>query len=207
MHMKNAQRVLFNFNDRVIKNQFQKSELFRRITLIQYFEINVLIKNMKKVDELFFYEYNNVNKNSKKYLYQDISIHFVWHKFIKIWKLRKINKCVERIYFMNSKINEIFYLRLLLANSKSCTSFENLRTMLVQIENAEKSEIELQFLNIYKNACRVLELIDNDDEWHVAITKATEFDTIVMFKNLMMIILLKCESIELNRLWKIHKIA
>ena len=48
MHMKNIQRVLFNFNNRVIKNQFQKNELFRRIILIQYFEISVLIKNMKK---------------------------------------------------------------------------------------------------------------------------------------------------------------
>ena len=89
----------------------------------------------------------------------------------------------------------------------NCTSFENLWTMSVQIENVEKNKIEIRFFNTYQNVVRVLELIDNDDEWHAAMTKIIEFDTIIMFKNLMMIILLKCESIELKKLWKTHKIA
>ena len=75
MHAQNAQRVLFNFNDCVIKNQLQKNELFRQITLIEYFKMNVLIKHCKKIDESFFYEYNDVNKYFKKYFYQDISTH------------------------------------------------------------------------------------------------------------------------------------
>ena len=79
--------------------------------------------------------------------------------------------------------------------------------MFVQIENAEKNEIEIRFFNTYQNVARAFELIDNDDEWHVAMTKSIEFDTTVMFKTLMMIILLKCESIESKKLWKIHKIA
>ena len=104
MHAQNAQRVLFNFNDCVIKNQLQKNELFRQITLIEYFKMNVLIKHCKKIDESFFYEYNDVNKYFKKYFYQDISTHWIWHKFFKIWKLRKINKCVDRMYFIDVKI-------------------------------------------------------------------------------------------------------
>ena len=207
MHAQNVQRVLFNFNDRVIRNQFQKNEFFRQITLIEYFRMNVLIKHCKKIDESFFYEYNDVNKNFKIFFYQNISIHWIWHKFFKIWKSRKMNKCVDRMYFIDVKIDEMFYLRLLLVNRMNCIFFENLKTMFVQIENAKKNQIELRLLNIYKNACRAFELIDNDDEWHAAMTKITKFDTIVMLKNLIMIILLKCESTESKKLWEIHKIA
>ena len=111
----------------------------------------------------------------------------------KFENFEKKNKCVERMYFMNSKIDEMFYLRLLLVNRMNCTSFENLRTMFVQIENVKKNEIEIRFFNTYQNVVRAFELIDNDDEWHVAITKTIEFDTIVIFRNLIMIILLKCK--------------
>ena len=76
----------------------------------------------------------------------------------------KKNKCVDRMYFLDVKIDEMIYLRLLLVNGMSCTSFENLKTMFVQIENAKKNQIEIRLLDIYKNACRVLELIDNNDE-------------------------------------------
>ena len=79
--------------------------------------------------------------------------------------------------------------------------------MFVQMKNAKKNQIELRLLNIYKNACRVFELIDNDDEWHAVITETIEFNTTIMFRNLMMIILLKCKSTESKRLWKTHNIA
>ena len=66
MHLKNVQRVLINFNDRMIKKKLKKSELLRQITLTEYFKMNILIKKTKKIDQSFFYEYNNVNKNFKE---------------------------------------------------------------------------------------------------------------------------------------------
>ena len=68
------------------------------------------------------------------------------------------------MYFMNLKIDEIFYLRLLLFNRKRCTSFENLRTIFVQIENVEKNVTKSRLMKIYHDACIILRLIDNDDE-------------------------------------------
>ena len=56
MHMKSAQRVLINFNDRQIAKQFQKNEFLRQITLIEYFTMNALIEKLKKINGLFFYE-------------------------------------------------------------------------------------------------------------------------------------------------------
>ena len=68
------------------------------------------------------------------------------------------------MYFIDVKIDKMFYLRLLLVNRMNCIFFESLKTMFVQMKNAKKNQIELRLLNIYKNACRVFELIDNDDE-------------------------------------------
>ena len=97
-------------------------------------------------------------------IYHDIFEHFVWNKQLKIWKIRKKNQCVDRIYFMSFKIDSFFYLRLLLFNKKRCTSFENLRIVFVQIENIENEKTKLQLMKIYINVCVTLKLIDNDDE-------------------------------------------
>ena len=43
---------------------------------------------------------------------------------------------------MSVKIDEIFYLRLLFVNVSKTTSFENLRTIKVQIEKVEKNEMK-----------------------------------------------------------------
>ena len=75
IHLKNIQRVLFNFNDRVIENQLQQNELFNQITLTKYFKMNALIEKIEKIDESFFYEYNDINKISKQNFYQIISIY------------------------------------------------------------------------------------------------------------------------------------
>ena len=150
---------------------------------------------------------NIVVKNLKDYFYHDILEHFVWDKREKIWNIRKKDQCVDRIYFMNFKIDDVFYLRLLLFNRKRYTSFENLRTIFVQIENVEKNVTKSRLMKIYHDACIALKLIDNDDEWHVVMTKTIEFDTIAMIKSLMMTILLKCVSTQSLRLWEKHKLA
>ena len=161
-------------------------------------------KKRKKSMNHFFMNTTTLTKISKNIF---ITNHWIWHKFIKIWKFRKMNKCVDRIYFIDVKINELFYLRLLFVNLINCTSFEKLKTMFLQIENAKRNQIKIRLLNIYKNACRVFELIDNDDEWHVVMTKTIEFDTTIIFRNLIIIILLKCAFVESTKLWENHKIA
>ena len=67
------------------------------------------------------------------------------------------------MYFMNFKLNDVFYLRLLLVNRKKCTFFDDLKIVNVQIENAFVEKIVFQFLN-YKQICVEFELIDDDDE-------------------------------------------
>ena len=60
-------------------------------------------------------------------------------------------------------------------------------------------------MKIYKNVCAALDLIDNDNEWHIVFTKATLFKTAIMLRNFMITILIECSSVQSARLWKIHK--
>ena len=45
---------------------------------------------------------------------------------------------------MKSKIEKMFYFRLLLINRKKCTFFNNLKIVFVQIENVELNMIQFQ---------------------------------------------------------------
>ena len=68
------------------------------------------------------------------------------------------------MYFINSKINDVFYFRLLFANKKNYISYKNLIIVFVQIKNVEKKIIESQFIINFKNVCIVLNFTNNDNE-------------------------------------------
>ena len=129
VYLSNQQRVMINLIDRKIKKQLQKNKKLRRISLIEYFKINRLAKKAKKRKNVCLYNHKDINKNSRDYFYQNISKHFTWNKIKKTWTIRKKNRFVKKKYFMNLKIDEIFYLCLLLINRKSVTFFDDLRIM------------------------------------------------------------------------------
>ena len=131
IHLKNLQRLLIDSNDFITIEIFQINEKFRQITLFEYFKMNKRAQKTKKHDKFSSYEHNIVVKNSRHYFYHDIFKHFVWDKRDTIWNIRKKNQWIDRMHFMSFKIDEIFYLRLLLFNKKECTSFENLRTIFI----------------------------------------------------------------------------
>ena len=69
------------------------------------------------------------------------------------------------MYFISSKTNEMFYFKLLFINKKDCISFENLKIVLIQIENIEKMiVIVFHVCNNFKNICVVLDFINNNSE-------------------------------------------
>ena len=197
---------MINLIDRKIKKQLQKNEKFRRISLIEYFKMNRLAKKAKKREDVCFYNHKNINKNSRDYLYQDISKHFTWKKIKKTWTIRKKSRFVNKIYFISLKIDEIFYFRLLLINRKNVTFFDDLRTMNVQMKSVDVDVIESRVLN-YQQTCVHLDLTHNDDEWHDIMKKITIFDTKSMLRNLLTTILLECNSAKSRKLWDAHKVA
>ena len=204
VHLKNQQRVSFNSNKSI--SQLQKSEKLRHTTLTKYFDLNRIAKKIEKTNQNLKIDYKNVDKNFKNYLYQNFFTHFVWSKKKKIWTIRKKNTCVDKMYFINFKFEEVFYLRLLLSNRKNVIFFENFRTVDVQIENATTKITKRRFM-INKKTCVILKFIVFDDEWHEIMKKIIEFETTAMLRNLLLIIFLKCASAESLKLWKQHKIA
>ena len=123
LHLKNRNRILVNFNDKKIANQLIENENLRKIQLIEYFELNRKTHEIERKNEFFLFVIRKKNReivmNSRKYFYQNIFEFFVWNKFKRIWTMRKLNKNVNRMYFMNFKLNDVFYLRLLLVNKKN----------------------------------------------------------------------------------------
>ena len=133
--------------------------------MIEYFELNKIAQKTKNDDILCLYEHKEIVKNPRHYLYQNISFHFVWMSKGKTWQFRKQNQTINRMYFMNSKANEMFYLKLLLVNKKDCISFENLKIVFIQIENVDKMIVIVSHVcDNFKNACVVLNFTNNNDE-------------------------------------------
>ena len=208
LHLKNRNRIVINLNDKKTSDQLTENENFRTTQLIEYFELNRITHEIERNNEFFFFVIRKKNRdivvNSRKHLYQNILEFFVWNKIKKIWIVRKMNKCVNRMYFMNFKSDDVFYLRLLLVNRKKCTSFDDLKIVNVQIEKTSVEKIVFRFLN-YKQICVELELIDDDDEWNAIMIEIIEFDIATMLKKLFVTILIECDFAKSLKLWTKHK--
>ena len=108
MHLKNVQRVLFNFNDRVIENQFHQNEFLRQITLIVYFKMNALIKKTKKANESFFMNTTTLtrilnNISIKIYLFIEFDTNSSVFENFEKWK-NASNACIS----LTSKLTNCF---------------------------------------------------------------------------------------------------
>ena len=61
--------MLIRFKNRIIVVQLMQNEIFRQIILIEYFFINKRVRNVKINDVFLFYQYKNIVKIFKQYLY------------------------------------------------------------------------------------------------------------------------------------------
>ena len=104
IHLKNQQRILFDFIDDVTMFQLQNNEKLRQIILIEYFKMNRRVQDVENVDLSSSYEHLNLSKDFRHYTYSDISKHFVWKTREKTWNLRKKNQMCETHVFHESQI-------------------------------------------------------------------------------------------------------
>lgn len=204
VHLEKQQRVSFRPDCNHV--ELQENEKLRRTSLTVYFEMNLAAKKAEEAGKDPKIDYKGVGKDPRNYLYQDFPTHFVWSKKKRLWTIRKKGTCVGRMYFMSPKAGEVFYLRVLLSNRKGATSFDDIRTVDVQVEGAAEGATEPRLMT-NKEACVALGLTDNDGEWHEAIKEATEFGTAAMLRGLLLTILLECGPAEPLKLWEKHKVA
>ncbi|XP_074323863.1 uncharacterized protein LOC141660775 [Apium graveolens] len=97
--------------------------------------------------------------NARNYSYSEFPNKFTWHPQPSIWKERKNGDVIGRLSEVHSSSGELLYLRMLLLRKKGSMSFEDLKTVNGHIHET------------FKEACAALGLLQNDNQWHEAISE------------------------------------
>jgi hypothetical protein len=151
---------------------------------------------MKTGGVLFTFEEQEITMRKGKrgnHVYQDIPLHFTWDRKNKIWRRRRRDGSIGRIYFVSPTAGERFYLRTLLTTVKGPTSYENLRTF--------DSVLHPSF----HAACLARGLLENDDEWRQCLLKASLTHVGESLRRLFSLILRHCQPSEPHVLWEEFK--
>ncbi|CAB3260749.1 unnamed protein product [Arctia plantaginis] len=102
-------------------------------------------------------------------------------------------KTLGRLYTVHPKQRECFYLRWLLVNVPGPTSFEFLRT------------VNGRIFNTYQDACRELQLLEDDNHWDLTLADAALTSTPNNIRQLFAIILTTCYPSQAQTLWEKYK--
>ncbi|RYE17175.1 MAG: hypothetical protein EOP45_16265 [Sphingobacteriaceae bacterium] len=98
-----------------------------------------------------------------------------------------------RVYTVHPNYHECYYLRILLHTIKGPTSFESLKTVNGVVHST------------YREACLELGLLENDNQWDLALIEAAQISHPIQIRNLFAIILTTCAPSNPKDLWDKHK--
>lgn len=120
IHLPDLQIVRFQENQ-LISNVLELPST-RFTTLTEWFTLNQNA-NLSEARE----ETVDLKNDPRSILYGDIPEKYVWKNYI--WCLRKQGETIGRMYFINPRAGDLFYLRMFLLHVSGATSFDNLRTV------------------------------------------------------------------------------
>ena len=132
-----------------------------------------------------------------------LSEYYTWNK--KSWHRRKQGTDVEgypgvkqaqalgRVYTISPRQGECFYLRLLLHNVKGPQSFADLRT------------VDGDLCSSFREACLKLGLLEDDNQYHLAMEEATVSNSPASLRTLFAVILAWCEPSNPLEIYNNHK--
>ena len=108
-----------------------------------------------------WFELNQKDSTANEYLYTQIPQHFVFNPKQCKWNRRQRNhRSVQRLYSVNPKDEDRFFLRLLLLHVPGAKSYDDLKT------------VNGVICNTYKEACQNLNLLDDDNMWEETLDEA-----------------------------------
>ena len=180
VHLENGQRVTFTQ-----ENATEVAERPPKTTLTAFFELC-------KEDDF-----------AKTLHYNEVPSFYCWVG--KKWSRRKRGREVDgypdvkeddtigRVYSINPKNSECFYLRLLLHEVKGPTSFADLRT------------VDEVVCETYHEACLELGLLADDKQWEKTLEEASIFHSAPRLRSLFSIILCHCRVSDPFALWNRFK--
>jgi len=99
---------------------------------------------------------------------------------------------IGRMYYAHPTLGEHYYLRMLLNCGKSATSYKHLRT----VDDTEHDTL--------KNACIVMGLLVDNNEWHQALEEAGLWASGRQLRDMFASMLMFCEVTNPKRLWDAH---
>lgn len=137
-----------------------------------------------------YFKLNKDNPPAREFLYSEIPLHYVYGR--NEWKPRQRggNKVVSRMYTVNPRDEERFYLRTLLLHVPGPISFEDLRTF---DENTFQT---------FKIAAGARGLLESDDEWIHCLQEASTYLMPREMRNLFAYILCFCSPANPLHLWE-----
>ncbi|XP_051158561.1 uncharacterized protein LOC127279947 [Leptopilina boulardi] len=165
-------------------------------------DLNSIRSAVNRPSELTeYFALNERNLTARNYTYSEMPLHYVFQKGKKssnafTWQKRKQHfNTLGRMYSISPSQIELFHLRLLLITVKGATSFENLKNVDGVIHDS------------FVSTCLALGLIEDDDEWKNAMHEAEVWMMPRQLRQLFVRILIHCQPIHPEELWKEFKSA
>lgn len=128
-----------------------------------------------------WFKANETYNEARTLTYVEFPSKFVWDNSKKYWK-RKQQKCsIGIIAYVHPTSGELYFLRMLLHLQKSCTNYDSIKTINVNVQPT------------YQEACKCLGLLGDDKEWIDALSNASYTITVSEMRQLFVTLLLFCD--------------
>jgi hypothetical protein len=142
-----------------------------------------------------YFKTNRIDAEARTILYIDFPRYFTWNATNKQWQRRKQGNSIGRIPTISLSPHqaELFYLRMLLFNRAGATGFEELRT------------IEDTVCPTFQDACRMMGLLDDDNEINQVMEEAYSIRFGSQLRDMFATILMYCRPSDPASFWERHK--
>nr|CAG8536686.1 12222_t:CDS:2 [Entrophospora candida] len=127
--------------------------------------------NSEKTTLTAWFQANTLYPEARELTYGNFPTQWVYNKQTNKWSPRQRENVIGRMYFVSPMAGERYYLRILLNVVRGATSFENLRT------------VNGVLYNTFKEACAILGLLQNGEEWDQCLAEAAQVQTGSQLRN------------------------
>jgi hypothetical protein len=139
-----------------------------------------------------WFKTNQESKVARSLMFDQFPQQWVWNRKLKRWIMRKRGFAINRMYYAHLTLGEHYYLRMLLNCVKGATSYEHLQTM----DGTQH--------DTFIDACIVMGLFTNDNEWHQALEEANLWASGQQLHDMFASMLMFCEMTNPRQLWDAH---
>ncbi|XP_074317075.1 uncharacterized protein LOC141650993 [Silene latifolia] len=131
---------------------------------------------------------NAIHPEARTLSYAEFPTKYVWKD--GGWHKRKQGQCIGRMVYVHPTAGEKYYLRVLLNFVKGAQSYEEIRTLGDVVYPT------------FKEACCAHGLLNNDKEWHEAMSEANKWAMPSQLRELFVTLVLFCEVTDITKLWE-----